>query len=84
MIQYIHESCGLPPISNNVIILYEDNVVCIIQLGEGILKEIGPNIFLQSSFTYMSSKTKVRLIYNKLDLVVILSIYVVRHYMLQH
>ena len=46
-------------------------------------KETEPSIFLQSSFTRMSFKSMVRLIYNKSGVVIILQIYSLRHYLLR-
>ena len=37
MTQHFKESCGLP-VNKNPTILYEDNVTCIAQLGEGYIK----------------------------------------------
>ena len=83
MIQHIRDSSGLPRISNTTTTLYEDNVACIAQLKGGTSKETEQSIFLQSSFTRMSFKTMVRLIYNKSGLVIILQIYSLRHYLLR-
>ena len=50
MIQHIRESCGLSSIKNDPIVLYEDNVACIVQIkGEYIkgdrTKHISPKFF---------------------------------------
>ena len=72
MIQHIRDSSGLSPISNTATSLYEDNTACIAQLKGGYIKGDRTKHILQSSFTHMSFKTMVRLVYNKSGLVIIL------------
>ena len=69
MIQHIRDSSGLSPVLHNS--------------KADTSKETEPSIFLLSSFTRMSFKTMVRLIYNKSGLVIILQIYSLTHYLLR-
>ena len=83
MIQHIRDSSGL--------LLFQTQQQHYIKIMPHVLhnskadtsKETEQSIFLQSSFTRMSFKTMVRLIYNKSDLVIILQIYSLRHYLLR-
>ena len=65
MIQHIQKTCGLPSIKGNAIVLHEDNVACIVQIKRGLKKgDITKHISLNSSIL-MSSKRKVRSMFNK-------------------
>ncbi|KAL6341274.1 hypothetical protein AAG906_032392 [Vitis piasezkii] len=50
MIQHIQETCGLPYIRGNAIVLHEDNAACIAQIKGGFIKgdrtkHISPKLF---------------------------------------
>ena len=50
MIQHIQETCGLPSIKGNAIVLHEDNAACIAQIKGGFIKgdktkHISPKFF---------------------------------------
>ena len=65
MIQHIQETCGLHFIRGNATILHEDNTTCIAQIkGEFIKSDRTKHISLNFSIL-MSSKRKVRLMFNK-------------------
>ena len=61
----IQETCGLPSIRGNATKLHGDNTACIAQIKEGFIKgDRTKHISLNSSIL-MSSKRKVRLMFNK-------------------
>ena len=65
MIQHIQETCGLPSIRGNATELHEDNAACIAQIkGEFIKGDRTKHISL-NSFILMSSKRKVRSMFNR-------------------
>ena len=65
MIQYIQETCGLPSIKGNATKLHEDNVVCIAQIKRGFIKGDRIKRISLNSLILMSSKRKVRLMFNR-------------------
>ena len=65
IIQNIQKTCGLPSIRGNATKLHEDNVACIAQIKWGFIKgDRTKHISLNSSIL-MSSKRKMRLMFNK-------------------
>ena len=65
MIQHIQETCGLLSIRDNATVLHEDNVACITQIKGGFIKgDRTKHISLNSSIL-MSSKRKMRSMFNK-------------------
>ena len=65
MIQHIQEICGLPSIRGNVTVLHEDNIACIAQIKRGFIKGDRIKRISLNSLILMSSKRKVRLMFNK-------------------
>ena len=67
MIQHIQETCGLPSIKGNATVLHEDNDACIAQIKGWFIKcDKTKHISLNSSIL-VSSKRKMRLMFNKFD-----------------
>ncbi|KAL6340336.1 hypothetical protein AAG906_040773 [Vitis piasezkii] len=65
MIQHIQETCGLPSIIGNATVLHEDNVACVAQIKGGFIKGDKLSISPLNSSILMSSKRKVRSMFNK-------------------
>ena len=65
MIQHLQETCGLPSIRGNATVLHEDNAACFAQIKGGFIKgDRTKHISLNSSIL-MTSKRKVRLMFNR-------------------
>ena len=64
MIQHIQETCGLPSIRGNATELHEDNAACIAQIKGGFIKGDRTKHISLNSFILMSSKRKVRSMFN--------------------
>ena len=62
MIQHIQETCGLPSIRGNAIVLLEDNDACIAQIKGWFIKDDRTK---HISLILMSSKRTVRSMFNK-------------------
>ena len=62
-IKKIIETCGLPSIKGNVTKLY--SVVCIAQINEESTKGDKIIIYCPSSFTFISSRRVMKLLFNK-------------------
>ena len=84
MIQHIQETCGLPSIRGNATVLHEDNVACIAQIKGGFITgDRTKHISLNYSIL-MSSKRKVRSMFNRFDHAIIWQIYSQMRYLRPH
>ena len=71
MIQHIQETCGLPSIRGNTTKLHEDIVACIAQIKWGFIKGDKTKHVSLNSFILVSSRRKVKLMFNRFGHIVI-------------